>query len=363
MRLLAVLFFMVFIGNNLNAGVNISFKPNIINFGAVESSAPSKTIKVTMKNNDNYLYSIANHQFIPNVNGFITTDLPDKFTMKPFAEMTFNVKLSPSKAKIGQFQIKLTFTIRDTSDRITLSINGNIFKPQQTDFSIHLAIPNIEVEIGENFNLPVIIKSINLKNTKIDNVSCAIKYNASVLALVNGGGDDIIEYGTRTSYKKITVKRTLKTGDTLLSFPMTAALGNATASDIILNNIIFYSKGSVIQTALTRTNGHIKIKGIIYQDKIPRLVSNLSSDYYIYPPPNPVNKDFTLRVIYSGKAQLKIYSIEGFLVKDLSSLLPVKSQRGSEKIVIPRNIFSNLGAYIIGLSGINAFVNKMIIVK
>jgi len=80
-------------------------------------------------------------------------------------------------------------------------------------------------------------------------------------------------------------------------------------------------------------------------------------------PPNPVSNDFTLRVIYIGISHLKIYTLEGVLVKDYSNELPEKTEKGSHQIQIPRNIFDNLGAYIIRLSGSNEFVSRMIIVK
>ena len=345
---------------NTAAKTGIKFEPRIADFGIVNDDE-IKTIKILMINEAQVSYTINEYSFIEGE--FLKSDLPEKFILKPGEKKSFAIMLDPELAAPGEFESKMLFKI-DTIEKVALYITGIIEETEQEPFSITLRLPEMAVDLGKEFNFPIIISSIEYNNNKIDGFSGKLVYNASVLAPLNYNNDDKLSYGKRTTKieKKLPTKL-LVAGDTLFILPMITALGNAVSSKIILDDVSFYYLGKEIDTELEISNGVIYLKGLIFQDSVPRLVSKISSIYNISPPPNPVENDFSLTVTYTGKVYLKIYTIHGAVVIDFSQELPVKTEKGTEEVFVPRNIFGSYGAYIIRLSAKDEFVSRMIIVK
>jgi len=363
MKKITILLFSLFFVFTVYAAPKIVFKPNSVDFGSLTKDKPVQSVKVLLINSDSILYLVNSYKFLPNEMDFLSSDLPATFSIKPKAKLNFNIFLDPSKAPSGQFDSKLIFTFTNANDSIELNITGTIIDSVPEILTVQLSIPDKKVKLGEKFNLPIIIESIQYNNNKINAVTGKLQYNASILAPTVPGDADIIEYGQRTTEFEQKIETQLMPGDTLFSLPMIAALGDAVSTDVVLQNVQFYNLNGIVTAEVSINNGKISISDIFYQDDIPRLVGNISSNYYIYPPPNPVNNDFTLRVIYIGKAKLEIYTVDGILIKDFSAELPVKEDKGSETVLIPRNIFDTFGAYIIRLAGSTEFVSRMIIVK
>jgi hypothetical protein len=346
---------------SVEAKPNIEFEPSIADFGTVYKSDGVKKLKIIMINKSDNLYTINSYIF---VNGdFLSSDLPEFFQLKPDEEKTFSISLNPAQAGIGEFQAKMMFKI-DSTDKTILIVTGKIEEINQKPFQIALNLPEMTVRLGKEFELPVIISSIQYNRNKIDAVTGQLIYNASILAPANYDNDDKIEFGRRTTkFETAISNKDLAPGDTLFVFPMISALGDAVSSKIVLENVRFYYHGNEVATDLKVKNGTVYLEGIIYEDSVPRLISRISSVYRISPPPNPVENDFTLKITYIGKVYLKIYTINGAIIKDYSGELPEKTEKGSEEIFVPHNIFGSFGAYIIRLSAKDNFVSRMIIVK
>ena len=347
----------------LNAKANIAFKPEQIIFDTLSREDPIKIFNIQMSNLDEIEHKIRGYTFLPNVNGELSSDLREGASVKARGVYKFKIKLNPAKAEVGEFVSKMIIFIDDSTEEVWCKISGYISSAPPAKLFMEVYVPEIRAEIGEDFTLPVIIRKIEYKGARFNYIKGMIKYNSSILAPASGGEEDKVEYGIRWTVFERRLEGTLTAGDTIASIAMIPALGDATSTKVQLSNVKLYYENEPVEAEMSLIAGSVSLDGIVYQEGLPRLVSRMSSNYYIFPPPNPVTEDIMLEVIYIGRALLKIYSVNGILVRDYSSELPVKAEKGNETIDIPRGIFPTNGAYIIRLSGENEFVSKMIIVK
>jgi hypothetical protein len=340
----------------------IKFSPEKVDFGQLYENSNLKSIEVTLNNLSNNVQIITEYKFSKNPANILSTSMKTPFEIAKVSQKSFLVTITPSSSFIGVLESNLMLKIQNTDTTIFIPIRAEILPVLKKPF-INVKIPKDSSEINSNYTLPIILNSLERNGNDIDNFEITISYNSTLLVPTSERLSDVFEFGNRYTTFKNTVPSSIKSGDTILKVDFITAVGNATGTEIKIVSIKIKNQSTIIPSESSFEHGYLNLTGLIFENNIPRLISEKNNDYVIFDFSNPINNDFNLKISYISEAALEIYTINGNKVADLSSLLPYTSIRKEFILPISRNIFPGPGLYIIKLSGKTAISSKLIIAQ
>jgi hypothetical protein len=183
--------------------------------------------------------------------------------------------------------------------------------------SIELALGTIQGRPGDHVMLPVtIIRSQNILGAVITDFSYTIHFNKSLLAPLDPNVTSVFTGNERSVTKHGTISNQLST-NTLDNIEFIAALGDATATDISFDTVI-WSSGKQIETTLD--NGHFTLLGVCPAGG-NRLFTDSTQISLNVPRPNPVHDlaaiDYSL--VEPGETNFTVVDLLGRTMMTLAS--------------------------------------------
>ena len=348
-KIIIVLYFFT---SGLLFGQNVTTVPEKIEFGNVLFNSPKTTKTLKIVNRGTSAVSISSFSIINNPSNLISSTIAIPLEIQQNSSSVIDITLTPNLVFKGRIESRLILRISGTTDTISVLITATLVESANKSL-VALSISDDSVKVGENVKIPVIIKKFDRNGNNIKSFELALTYNSSILVPITETKAEEIRFGLRTSVFSGSVKEQYTEGDTLILLDFATAIGNAVASDLTINNIRFKNENEELPSESIIKNGKLFLTGIVYINDIPRLLTSLSDRYQIYPNNNPIISDFDLKIKYISEAKLQIYTIDGVLLRDLTSSLPLSSTVTELTIPISKSIFAGPGIYIIKLSGIS----------
>jgi hypothetical protein len=183
--------------------------------------------------------------------------------------------------------------------------------------SIELALGTIQGRPGDHVMLPVtIIRSQNILGAAITDFTYTVHFNKSLLAPLDPNVTSTFTGNERSVTKHGTISNQLST-NTLDEIELIVALGDATATDISFDTVI-WSSGKQIETTLD--NGHFTLLGVCPAGG-NRLFTDSTQISLNVPRPNPVHDlaaiDYSL--VEPGETDFTVIDLLGRTVMTLAS--------------------------------------------
>lgn len=354
---------LIFCQCNLSAQ-NPKLYHDTLDFGNIEIGSSPVYLLDTLENTSNVPVDIIQilregpSANLFNYNGITIIPAKDKLIF----EVVFPTRISG----LGPKEAKFIFRYRTRIQLDTLYLLGNIVPAYRPEiFSYAFSIPQMSHKTGDTFKLPVIIDKFD-ETDSLNLATIQIRFNQSMMALVNEGDIGTIQDGYHTITRNIKLKddtgklKPLKVGDTLFSLDVIATLGDSISTQIDFLSANVDGIGAKYRYRTTTTNGSLSLSDVQFKDEQPRLVvsSGLSSQIQLING-NVLTNSLPINLQYQGSGTLKLYNavtgqMEGELPLSINSTFDYKS------ITLTNNFFSAKGTYLILLE--NEFGNSSSII-
>lgn len=255
-------------------------------------------------------------------NGDITIDhasLPT--TVAPGAVFAIRVHVAPLLVRTVDVRCVIT-TDDDGNDDDTLSARityRSVKPPPDPVKPIRIAVDSHAVKVGDQFTVNVICREggEHLRTLNVRSATLQLTYRRTVLTVQSPLNGSVISDPSR----KITVTSDLvMTSDTVARIVMTACLGDADSSELVVNNVVFNVDTGDISLD-TAVRGLVKIIDPGSTDN-PRTVSRDTTmpAIEIYPNPTPDVATLSLHAC-TPTATVMVHSVDGRFVFEWRSTL------------------------------------------
>lgn len=242
-----------------------------------------------------------------------------------------------------------------------------IAEMRNNDYNIIKIPDNLIGRIGDTVKIPVLLDVVQKNTANISGFEYKLSYNPSVITPADKDLriSGTFEYGVKTITISKALNPIIKSGDTIDYVDMICLLGDATFSDLVMDDFHWISTTKNDYYNFRIKNGRLKLQEIFYDDGVPRLINQKNNELLIIPSENPIGGDFSLSIRYKGTAKLQIFDKIGKVIADFSDLLPDHSELDYENIIIQKSIFSNrlTEVYFVSLSVYSQKITELLIIK
>lgn len=360
-----ILYFAIFLLTVLTAysRIDLIAVPQAVDFGKVFKDSPKMVKEVRLINKNQKAVAVKNFRIENDPANLFSVTTAFPIFIPGQTGRILEVELNPSTNVTGPYKAELVlFEPGKQDDTLRIRLFADIITQMDPFREAKLKIPDLSVKVGSTFNLPLIVENLDDGMQQPDRYSFYLTFNASVLAPQGNFRYDTTIYGIRIILIEGTITKRINDGDTLLSIPFTAGLGDAVMSSVKIRDFGWFEQGKLLRVNNYYSNGTITISDIFYDQGIPRLVTNNKDDLYIYPMQNPVTEDFTIRIKYKGSPSLALFTVNGEIIAEYTGDIPFAAETSEIIISVSKSLFANKGVYILRLAQNGFFVSQMILV-
>jgi hypothetical protein len=302
-------------GNGVGVPV-VSMTPDTLDFGSISTTSDIQVRTLTIRNTGT---ADAPLQMEFPTGSIFEPDGSVPSVVRMGRDARISVVFRPQQE--GRYEVEAMVRAGDASFPVVLI--GEYKRPVQPPQLAIVHVPEITANIGQQFVVPFVLDAVT-SGISYEAVACRItlRFNASLMVPVNSVASvDSTAGGFRTLTVSTPVSW-LAPGNTLLTLPMIAALGDAEATVIELLDVEWLDGAGNVLTAQTQTRNGRLIIGDIWRQGGVRLVNPNSGDLYMTMSPNPARSDVSFRLLYKSAAKLDIYDVMGNQVLSLTTSLP-----------------------------------------
>lgn len=348
----------------------VDFETNEINFGNIEQGSDAVVIQNKVTNVSNRMITIQGETFRGQFGALFgyrnLSSTLSKVRLNPNESLIFEILFPVRTGSIGPKSTSFSFNINDNNRTIiaNLIIRGNIVpKFHDTIYNFGFSIPNMEYNIGDTFDIPIIVDNFT-KTDSAKSISATFTFNKTLIALTKK--EDVGVLGALNHTKVVTnlplSQNEYKKGDTIYKLRAIAVAGNNVKTSITLDSITLHSQsGSVKRFVITKSNGSLKLKDVFYDGDKPRLFqqSALNSKFLLNG--NVFNSDIISKVGYKGKGLLRIYNLDGDLKQEL--ILDNNTDYTEKEFLIGLNLFPLKGVYILSFLNSTDCISRIVLIE
>lgn len=305
-------------GNGIDRG--LFAYSNLIDFGQIEVGDTRDTVISLMVVNKGM--ADVNVQSItmmgPDTLHFRILNNPMTTTLAPNKSMGLEIRYSPTAIELNNGTIAFNFD--GALSPLKIGVFGEGIMPRVD--TLTLAVGNISANVGEVFELPIIVKNLSKDGIRptITGITTHLRFNSSLLLPLDyhpnwfDGEDRVMKLTLPTSFQSDSV---------LLKIRFKANLGNDSLSNLTLENSSPIGLGKI---KITEESGQFRLTGYCTEGGA-RLFDSEGKVFLKQTYPNPTNGDINLDFSIIEVGYTRIYVIDA-LGKEVKLLVEGKLPKG-----------------------------------